>query len=89
MKRFFRGWYFDSTIIWLMVGAATLVLAVLTFAFYEANQWSTFKAEHDCKVIARNAGTTGYGVMTNGKMGVVSTAGTTTWRCNDGVDYTR
>lgn len=55
----------------------------------DQKKWDAFSRTHDCKVIAKTAGNWGTGVGSNGKVTSVYISGTTTYRCNDGIDYTR
>ena len=73
-----------------LIGAAALATAgLVAYVIYDDMQWSAFAAENDCKVIAKTEPTTGYGITANGKMGMVFIDARVTYRCNDGVDYTR
>ena len=84
--------YYDRQryIAFACLGACLVAVAgLIAYAFYEGAQWQAFAQENDCKVIAKNAGSAGYGIMANGKMGMVFIDGSTTYHCNDGVDYTR
>lgn len=54
----------------------------------EKKQWETFAATHECKVVGKVAGYMTYGYY-NGKMQNYWVPARTTYRCNDGVDYTR
>jgi len=63
----------------------------------EKAQWQSFAEENDCKIIAHTKGSSSLGVVSgvgmNGQFGtgtmVQSTRPTTTWRCANGVTYTR
>ena len=83
------NWIVDNPIKTVASVAAILIAGLVYLAVVEQTEWNQFSAAHDCRVIARKAGTTGYGLTSSGKMGTVYISGTTTYHCNDGVDYTR
>ncbi len=68
--------------------AAALISGAVAFGVYEQNQWDAFAAQHECKVVGKNAGHTAYGYY-NGKYQSYWVASKTTYLCNDGVQYTR
>ena len=77
----------------IAVTAIGFVVLAVYIGVQEQKQWQAFAKAHDCKKVAEIAGyySTGFGVMSNGKMGTVSqwNPSRTTYHCNDGVDYTR
>jgi Mg2+/citrate symporter len=77
----------------MIVTAVAFVAFAIWMGVIEQRRWNEFAKAHDCKKIAEIAGyySTGTGVMSNGKIGTVSTWNPSrkTYRCNDGVDYTR
>ena len=73
-----------------MIIAIVLLLASIILLVAHSNaRWEQFVEQHDCKIIARHKGTSTVGIGADGKMVSLYTRGTVTWRCNDGVDYTR
>jgi hypothetical protein len=78
----------DDFRFWFGLALFIVVVAICLGMQGEAN-WRQFAQEHDCKVIARHDGTNSVGVTYTGKVGSIYTPGTVTYRCNDGVDYTR
>lgn len=69
---------------------ASLVIVVLVAAeIVEANDWSHFKVDHQCKVVARKRGESFTVVGSDGNVGFGSTSGQTGWLCDDGVTYFR
>jgi hypothetical protein len=79
----------DKSLLTMTGIAVALVVAAVAATIYNGNQWKEFSQEHECKVVAKHAGTTGYGMTSTGKMGMVTTSATTSYLCNDGVTYTR
>lgn len=72
-----------------IIGAGVLCIAgLVVYAVYDEGQWTAFAAENDCKIVAQTADQTSYGWV-NGKMSTTTISGTKTYRCADGVDYTR
>lgn len=68
--------------------AAALIAGAVALAVVEQNQWEAFAAKHECKVVGKIAGYSTYGYH-NGKYQTYWVPSKTTYRCNDGVDYTR
>lgn len=68
--------------------AAALIAGAIVFTIVEQNQWDAFAAKHECKVVGEIAGHNAYGYY-NGKYQTYWVPSKTTYRCNDGVDYTR
>lgn len=70
------------------------VVTVLAFGglayldIQEQKQWDAFAQAHACKKIAHQDGYTMYGYH-NGKYQSFWVSSKDTYRCNDGVDYTR
>lgn len=84
----------DSLAIGLAASALVLVAtAAGYFAYQESKQWQQFSTSHNCVKVGEVSGsmTTGYGLETNGQMGMVTTyqAGKTGFKCDDGVTYWR
>lgn len=69
-----------------------LVIAVLA-GQREQDEWVTWSAQHNCKVVARREGQTSTGIapIIGGKGGVAVTTSTTSdqtaYLCDDGVTY--
>lgn len=72
----------------MAVGFVAVIGGLFALAAYEHKKWEEFAATHDCKVIGKIAGYHTYGYY-NGKYQTYYVPGKTTYRCNDGVDYTR
>jgi hypothetical protein len=68
--------------------AGALVAGAVGLSVYEQNQWNAFAAQHECKVVGKIAGYSTYGYY-NGKYQTYWVPSKTTYRCNDGIDYTR
>ena len=68
--------------------AGALVAGAVGLSVYEQNQWNAFAAQHQCKVVAKIAGYSTYGYH-NGKYQTYWVSSRETFRCNDGIDYTR
>lgn len=72
---------------------AVVILAIFGAVVYSSAQekarWEAFSKSHACKIIAKSEGRWGYGIGSDGKSTSVYIDGTTTYRCNDGIDYTR
>lgn len=69
-----------------------LLLVAVGASISEAEKWERFAAEHDCKLVRVVSGSVSYGTVTiNGKTGSADsyTPERKTYRCNDGVEYTR
>ena len=95
-----RGWK-D----WTAAGALAVMLVLLVAAIWwqvkrdreEQAAWAVFSQTHGCLIVQRTQAQThvgsGVGLMSNGKMGVVTTTTTTpaqaAWLCDDGVTYWR
>ena len=73
----------------MLIALAVFLALVAAIVNYSNNRWEEFVAAHDCKVVAQTAATTSYGITVSGKFGTIVNSATTTWRRNDGVDYTR
>jgi Tfp pilus assembly protein PilE len=87
MKRNQSGFSLPEVLIVLVI---VIVFPLVIWSTYaESKSWDSFKSTHDCQVIAQNKGTTSYGMTTNGTMGMIQSLPTTTFKCNDGVTYTR
>lgn len=77
--------------------AVVLVVALLRAEAADEAKWKVFRDEHHCRVVARQDGyeTTGSGVAITPKGGVAPVftsnyvSPRATWRCDDGIDYTR
>jgi hypothetical protein len=61
------------------------VVAIGFGACHEHRTWERFKADHKCTVIREEMGGTAW--SSDGK--VISLPSKTTWRCDDGKEYTR
>lgn len=66
--------------------AFVLGIVLILAAINNTNAWDRFKSEHHCAIVAKKDGQY---VYTFGKSGGAWVPGTTTYRCDDGVDYTR
>jgi hypothetical protein len=73
----------------MAVVAIVFVVIAIVIGKYESDKWDAFAKAHQCKVIAKSAGHNAWGVGSDGKYSSYYVAGTTTYRCNDGIDYTR
>jgi hypothetical protein len=80
---------FDRQAATIFTACAIAIGACVSYAIYEQNQWDAFASENNCKLIAHKDSTVGYGLQANGKMGTIVIDATNTYRCADGVDYTR
>lgn len=73
--------------------AVALVIASVYYAIENEKEWDKFSAEHKCEVVERISGTTstGLGVGPNGQVGMVTltSPSKTSYKCDDGVIYTR
>ena len=87
MKRNQSGYNLVEVLIGLVVIVGLPLILLGNYA--ESKSWDTFKSTHDCQVTAQNKGATSYGMTTNGTMGMIQSLPTTTFKCNDGVTYTR
>lgn len=80
-----------------IAGAAVLIAVAVVADSVDAKKWSKFATEHHCFAVGKSAGRTvvgtGVGVGSSGEAVSVVTTGyvspTVTFRCDDGVDYTR
>lgn len=68
--------------------AAALIAGAIALATVEQKQWDAFAAQHECKVVGKIAGHSAYGYR-NGSYTTYWVPSKTTYRCNDGIDYTR
>lgn len=79
----------------LTIGLATVISAFVVIAWLaieDERRWQEFAAAHECQIVAQTRGRTAYGgTYVNGQYAPSSmyVAGTKTYRCNDGVEYTR
>jgi hypothetical protein len=84
----------EATVVGIIV---LFLLSISYLAYAESKQWQKFSAEHNCKIISYDAGSTnigfGTGIMTNGKFGtgtiVVTESSKTGYLCDDGIIYWR
>jgi hypothetical protein len=71
----------------------TAVVALIGFAIYasiqEEHKWDQFKSTHECTIVGKTAARMAPGFSSKGTFVTTEIPATTTWRCNDGVDYTR
>ncbi|HEJ4476559.1 TPA: hypothetical protein SL564_005226 [Pseudomonas aeruginosa] len=89
------GVAFKDGELWTMVGLLAIMLMGLgMFAVYEPkpDEWETFKAAHNCKVVAKRDGhsNNGIGVTTRGSVGYIigdDTPDQVAYQCDDGVTY--
>jgi hypothetical protein len=88
-KRTLSDVAYDNLLPIIITGTVLAIAALVYYSVQEEKEWDAFAATHECKVVAKDEGSWGYGVTSNGKMGSVFMPGKTTFRCNDGVDYTR
>lgn len=86
----------DRAMSWLLrnpmfifLGMAGILALALYAAGLDENRWVDFSRAHHCKVVAKTEGNFGTGLGTNGKLTTIYINGTTTYRCDDGIDYTR
>jgi hypothetical protein len=80
----------------LLFGVMLLCMVLLSGAvIYDSRQWALFKADHNCKVVGKMAGsvvtTVGptFGGTGGVAVGVGSTPDKTGWLCDDGITYWR
>ncbi|EUC83111.1 hypothetical protein HMPREF1570_5010 [Klebsiella oxytoca KA-2] len=73
---------------------AIMLMGFGMFAVYEPkpDEWETFKAAHNCKVVAKRDGhsNNGIGVTTRGSVGYIigdDTPDQVAYQCDDGVTY--
>lgn len=78
----------DHPVISFTSVAAVMIGTVVGLAIVDENQWQAFAKEHQCKVVGKIAGYSTYGYH-NGKYQTFYVPSKTTYRCNDGIDYTR
>ena len=96
-----------AVLAWIAVGAfkddelpmmpgvlAIMLMGFGMFAVYEPkpDEWETFKAAHNCKVVAKRDchSKTGIGVTTRGSVGYIigdDTPDQVAYQCDDGVTY--
>jgi hypothetical protein len=67
---------------------AVAVVGLGYLGVQEQKQWDAFAKAHECKVVGKIAGYSTYGYY-NGKYQTYWVSSKTTYRCNDGIDYTR
>jgi hypothetical protein len=84
-----RWWQDCWPVIVMVVLLAALILAMIIFAVRDEQNWDRFKVDHNCKVVGKQAPQVIAGINSDGKVGVGTTSGSTTWLCDDGVEYTR
>ncbi|CAB4130011.1 hypothetical protein UFOVP116_225 [uncultured Caudovirales phage] len=73
----------------LFGGSVLFLVGCFVLLYQDAEAWKTFKESHNCKIIAESASSLSYGTTTNGRIGTYATPKRTTYRCDDGVEYTR
>lgn len=72
---------------WFVVAAAALVGVILLLASVESSKsWERFKNDHHCRIVGKKDGQY---VLKFGKGSGNWIPGTTTWSCDDGVEYTK
>jgi hypothetical protein len=76
-------------LVFVVVGVAITAALLVWLASAVEDDWQTFAATHNCRMVAQKPGSTGYIVGANGKTGYVFTPGTTGYLCDDGVTYWR
>jgi hypothetical protein len=61
----------------------------LLFQLYQDRQWSTYAAEHDCRVVEERDGNRWSTVGLNGRPRFGTSARKEKWVCSDGMIYWR
>lgn len=76
--------------IFTTVGGIVLILgAAFWYDSYDNAKWQEFAQAHECRLVGHKDQSYGYGLTSNGKMGTIFIPETNTYRCNNGIDYTR
>jgi hypothetical protein len=73
----------------MLITFGILIALLIAAEIQNEMEWKEFAQAHACRVIGKSASSSSYVLMSNGKMGTVENSGTTTYRCDDGIDYTR
>jgi len=82
----------DQSVPWIIFsGILVFVIAVAVIAagFKSEDDWDHYSVDHHCKAVAHTSGTSSYGMMSNGKYGMLYTPGKTTYACDGGETFTR
>ena len=80
-----------------IIGAGVATLAIIAGAFgydmHESNKWETFSTEHHCEVVSKAAGSIRFmpvvGSKGNIDMILWPESEKVSYRCDDGITYTR
>jgi hypothetical protein len=81
--------FFFATPRRLLITFGVLIALLIAAEIQDEMAWNEFSQAHACRVVGRQAGHTSTVLLSNGHMGTSTTSGTTTYHCDDGVDYTR
>lgn len=71
----------------ILLGILVIPLAIKE-VIQEQNEWEKYSQAHHCVVVGQLEPQTSTMIM-NGKVGFITTPGTTTYRCDDGTTTTR
>jgi hypothetical protein len=80
---------------WSVIGTVVVIILLLLLPLiwfhveHDHKSWDKFAAEHNCQEVRHQEETTVMTVLSNGKVGISTLPATTTYRCDDGVEYTR
>lgn len=67
-----------------------VLIGIVIYATYqESVEWQKFSKEHDCVVIAKSKGAIMPAATSNGSLGMIQEPDKVTYKCNDGITYTR
>ena len=68
-----------------------IAILVVVIGIVSCYQWETFKTEHGCVKVSETSGSTTNGIIVGQQTSVMSmyTFGKSTYKCDDGVYYTK
>jgi len=79
-----------------VVGSLVLIIVVAVCFIVDQSEradaraaWALFKIAHHCEIVGRGDAQRAFGVTTDGELALTETDPTESWRCDDGMTYTK
>ncbi len=83
---------FDDLIMYLLIGVVVVAAGLAVwFLVKDEQRWQDFRAAHHCTIVGRESGGVAWGINTGKDGGLIPIVNPdkTSWRCDDGITYTR
>lgn len=85
----------DQSFFGIVGGLMLLIVAAVCFLVDASDRseqraaWARFKIEHRCELVGRGDAQRAFGITTDGDLALTETDPTESWRCDDGMVYTK